>query len=301
MAHEEVPSHALTDTEVAERIHARFPSLATLRVTRLGEGMDHRAFDVGGRYVFRVPKHREAAEHLTWESRLLDWLAPRLALAVPVYRFLAQADAGFPWALMGYEKLPGTPALLVASDPLDLPGIGLRLGHFLRALHALAPDDAAALGVREDNDPTLEAWSAAAVEDLRLAREYGLIEAHRAEDWEPRLMARPMEGRGAPRLVHGDFAAEHVLLDAHGAPTGVIDWSDAHLGDPALDFAGLLHWGGAPMLSAALEAYGVVSRAVLTRARWFAACRAVADIAFGQTNGRPEYTAAGQRALIGLE
>ncbi|WNZ62380.1 phosphotransferase [Myxococcus sp. MxC21-1] len=301
MAHDTEQPPALTDAEAAERIHAHFPSLATARVVRLGEGTDHQAFEVEGRYVFRFPKSDEAAEHLKWEARLLAWLEPRLPLPVPDYRFLAHPAADLAAGFAGYEKLPGTPALLVVPERLDLSDLGRRLGAFLRALHALDPAEADALGVPADDDPELEAWSAAAVDDLRLAVEHGHVERHRAADWEQRLRVRPTEGRGAPRLVHGDFAAEHVLVDAHGAPTGVIDWSDACVGDPARDFAGLLHWGGAPMLTAALETYGAVSPAVLTRARWFAACRAVADIAFGQTQGRPEYIAAGQRALTGLE
>ncbi|WP_163779384.1 phosphotransferase family protein [Myxococcus vastator] len=300
MAHDAQQPPALTDAEAAEHIHARFPSLATARVVRLGEGMDHQAFEVEGRYVFRFPKSDEAAEHLTWEARLTAWLGPRLPLPVPVYRFLAPPAVGLAGGFAGYEKLPGTPALLVEPGRLDLSGLGRGLGAFLGTLHALDPAEADALGVPGDDDPELEAWSAAAVDDLRLAAEHGHVDPSRAADWEQRLRVRPTEGRGAPRLVHGDFAAEHVLVDARGAPTGVIDWSDACVGDPARDLAGLLHWGGAPMLASALETYGAVSPAVLTRARWFAACRAVADIAFGQTLGRPEYLAAGQRALTGL-
>ncbi|AEI63559.1 phosphotransferase family protein [Corallococcus macrosporus] len=302
MTHDaEPPLPALTDAEAAERIHARFPALATARVVRLGEGMDHQAFEVAGRHVFRFPRSDAAAGHLEWEARLTAWLAPRLPLPIPVYRFLAPSTADLVVGFGGYEKLPGTPALLVEPGRLDLSDLGRRLGAFLGTLHALDTAAAGALGVPGDDDPELEAWSAAALEDLHLAVEHGHVELHRATDWKRRLTERPPRGRDAPRLLHGDFAAEHVLVDAHGAPTGVIDWSDACVGDPARDLAGLLHWGGARMLAATLETYGPVSPAVLSRARWFAACRAVADIAFGQTQRRPEYLVAGQRALTGLE
>ncbi|MFP2959070.1 phosphotransferase family protein [Myxococcus sp. 1LA] len=301
MTHDADQPPALTDAEAAERLHARFPSLAKARIIRLGEGMDHQAFEVDGRYVFRFPRSDEAAGHLEWEARLTAWLAPRLPLPIPVYRFLAPSTADIVVGFGGYEKLPGMPALLVEPARLDLSDLGRRLGAFLATLHALDTAEADALGVPGDDDPELEAWSAAALEDLHLAVEHGHVEPHRAADWERRLTVRPTGGRGLPRLLHGDFAAEHVLVNAHGVPTGVIDWSDACVGDPARDLAGLLHWGGAPMLASALETYGAVSPAVLTRARWFAACRAVADVTFGQTQGRTEYIAAGQRALTRLE
>ncbi|WP_141324729.1 phosphotransferase family protein [Myxococcus sp. AB025B] len=288
---------ALTEAAAAARIHERFPSLATARVIHLGEGLDHQAFEVDGRFVFRFPKSDEAASHLAWEARLTAWLAPRLPLPVPLYRFLDGPAEGTPAGLGGYEKLPGTPALLVDAGRLELSRFGRELGAFLGALHALGPAEAMGLEVPEDDDPELEAWSAAAVEELHVAVEHGHVDSQHATQWERRFLERPTEGRGAPRLLHGDFAAEHVLVDAQGALTGVIDWSDACVGDPARDLAGLLHWGGAPMLASAMETYGAVSPTVLARAEWFAACRAVADLAFGQTQRRLEYIAAGQRAF----
>jgi aminoglycoside phosphotransferase (APT) family kinase protein len=43
-----------------------------------------------------------------------------------------------------------------------------------------------------------------------------------------------------PALVHADLAPEHLLV-RDGRLAGVIDWRDARLGDPALDYAWLLN------------------------------------------------------------
>jgi hygromycin-B 4-O-kinase len=43
------------------------------------------------------------------------------------------------------------------------------------------------------------------------------------------------------RLVHGDFGSNNVLA-AGGAITGVIDWSEAMLGDPLYDVANIFFW-----------------------------------------------------------
>lgn len=43
------------------------------------------------------------------------------------------------------------------------------------------------------------------------------------------------------RLVHGDFGSNNVLV-ADGTVAGVIDWSEAMLGDPQYDLANLLFW-----------------------------------------------------------
>lgn len=43
-----------------------------------------------------------------------------------------------------------------------------------------------------------------------------------------------------PSFLHGDFSMQHILLDpSDGTITGIIDWSDAMLGDAAEDLAGL--------------------------------------------------------------
>lgn len=130
--------------------------------------------------------------------------------------------------------------------------------------------------------------------------EHGDVTTEHAAFWHPALSSPPAAYAGPPRPLHGDFAAEHVLLDEQGLPTGVIDWTDARLGDPALDLAGLVYWADPALLEAAVLAYGGVDAATLARARWYAACRALEDLDFGHATVRHEYTNAGRRALVFL-
>ncbi len=43
-----------------------------------------------------------------------------------------------------------------------------------------------------------------------------------------------------PALTHSDLGPSHLLV-RDGRLAGVIDWGDARIGDPALDYAWLLH------------------------------------------------------------
>ena len=38
-------------------------------------------------------------------------------------------------------------------------------------------------------------------------------------------------------LCHGDLGPRHVLTDDSGEPTGIVDWGDVHVGDPAVDLS----------------------------------------------------------------
>jgi len=91
-------------------------------------------------------------------------------------------------------------------------------------------------------------------------------------------------------LAHADLGAEHVL-EHDGSLTGVIDWSDAALTDPALDFARLYRDFGPQFLTTALNAYGGLPdpSEAMTRITFFARCAALEDLAFGNEHQRPEY------------
>jgi aminoglycoside phosphotransferase (APT) family kinase protein len=87
----------------------------------------------------------------------------------------------------------------------------------------------------------------------------------------------------APVLVfsHNDLGAEHVLVDPESAAvTGVIDWSDAAITDPAYDHGLLWRDLGAEPPSALRE-----------RARFFARCSVLEDLAYGLEAGRERYAA----------
>lgn len=99
--------------------------------------------------------------------------------------------------------------------------------------------------------------------------------------------------------MHRDLAAEHILLDPDTKQvTGIIDWSEISISDPAIDFAGMFHWGGLDFTNAVLSHYPVrVDDGLLERARFLAAAKCIGDIVFGLKTHRQEYIDSGVRAL----
>ena len=106
---------------------------------------------------------------------------------------------------------------------------------FLRALHDVPLDGAVAHGVPDA--ATTRGWRRDAIARFHTEVLPRLPEAARA-----RVAAALERLDDAPPavLVHGDLRDEHVLVDEHGAVTGIIDWSDARAGDAAKDLAWLL-------------------------------------------------------------
>lgn len=114
-------------------------------------------------------------------------------------------------------------------------------------LHSVPIDEAEAiLGSERDTvDPWLvprahESWNA--LVSCGYARDTGNLLSDLLERYEPEAIAE--EGESDDSLLHGDIKAEHLFVkvsacEDNGVLFGVIDWSDAAIGDIAIDLAGL--------------------------------------------------------------
>ncbi len=193
------------------------------------------------------------------EAMLLAAIAPRLPLPVPVPVAVAADHLVFP-------RVPGSPLL-------DLPRAARRvfapqLRAFADAVHALVPG----VEVTEDGTP-LEDWLEEARATWPGVREAVPVRLH--AHVEARLAGAPPPAERRV-FIHGDLGAEHVFV-AGGRITGIIDWSDAVIGDPALDRGRLLRdFGGDGD----------------ARTRLYAICTAIEDLAYPDERYRRNAAAA---------
>jgi aminoglycoside phosphotransferase (APT) family kinase protein len=289
----------LTAQQAAAILARQFPAFAHATVVYLGEGCDSTAFEVNGEWVFRFPKHSYVDPHLGIEARVLQVIGARSLLPVPAIAYVGEPSEIFPYHFTGYRKLAGVPGIRLSPDDVPFARIAQPLGRFLSGLHAIPASEVAGLGLParvvadvmdQIRTEALEDCQrvSAAVPDLLLPR------------WRDFLEASPPRGvSGTTELIHGDLAAEHVLLDPDTYEiAGIIDWADVQMGDPVTDLAGMFHWGGASFFEAVAREYGhPVSQESFEKARFVAACRGMGDIAFGVEKNRPEYVRAGLRAL----
>lgn len=286
---------------VTEIIRSQFPQLVPARVVYLGEGYDSSAFEVNNEWIFRFPKRAEVERQLLIEIRTLPVLSERAPIPIPAFCFHGQPSSEFPHHFVGYPKLWGVPAIQL--DPASVPFLLLapRLARFLSWLHSFPVSEAARLGVEDQEIGSLiEEIRAEALTDFELVNK--VAPEAPLEEWYAYLKAGPdivARSPSTPALLHNDLAAEHILFDpATQTVTGIIDWSDIAVGDRAVDFAGVFHWGGEAFINAMLSTYdGPIDDLVVPRARFLAACRGVADVTFGLESDRREYILAGIRAL----
>jgi aminoglycoside phosphotransferase (APT) family kinase protein len=104
---------------------------------------------------------------------------------------------------------------------------------------------------------------------------------------------------------HNDLGIEHVLVDhpVGWTVTGVIDWSDAAITDPAADFGRVYRDLGPAALNAAIASYRTDERGAMAlrkRAAFYARCGLLEDLAYGIETGRGKYVRKSLAAMAWL-
>ncbi|HZI07832.1 MAG TPA: phosphotransferase [Archangium sp.] len=289
----------LTRENAARLVERQFPELAPARLEHLGTGWDNAAYTVNGRWVFRFPRRKIAVALLENEARILPRLAPHLPLRIPEPVWHGQPEGDYPYPFAGYALLPGVTACAVAWTPGERLRNAAALGRFLRALHGIPVDDETLARGPGDELARADLRQRAPMILERLAK----LEADGAEvdgaavrAWVSRLVDTPPWERRAC-WVHGDLYARHLLVDAHHAVTGVIDWGDVHLGDPAIDLTLAFTFLPPEARGAFREAYGDIDEATWDRARFRAFHYGMALLLYGRSERDEAITQVGRDAL----
>src|SRR5919201_7038777 len=142
--------------------------------------------------------------------------------------------------------------------PADTSALAAALGAFLHALHSFPVPEALALGVPgpDVQRGQLQQVRTTVLPPLRAALPAG--EYRSVEQWWDRMLSDPAMTPDPAALCHGDLWYENVLVDPmRSVVTGVVDFEDANVGDPAQDFAALRYLGDR-FVAATIDAYRVV-------------------------------------------
>ena len=243
----------------------------------IAEGWDNSVFGVGQELAFRFPRRAMALAGVRREIAVLPVIAPMLPLPIPSPVYVGTDDHPHdPWPFFGARLVPGTELARSMLPETSRAPAAEAAGLFLRRLHA--PEIlAAALAAADEplpDDPMHRAWPRA-----RIADTSGLLEklandgAWRADVLVERLLwhAAELDAPAAGSvLVHGDLHIRHLLVDTTGSEaraTGVIDWGDLCVGDPAVDLSlGFAGFDGEAR-QAFLDAYGGIDSERELRAR----------------------------------
>jgi aminoglycoside phosphotransferase (APT) family kinase protein len=276
----DVAVHAWTaewtvDAGLAARLIATaVPELADRPVEKLSTGWDSTVFKVGSDLTFRFPRREVVLPGIERELCLLPLVAAHVELAVPAPLYVCRDVDGFPWPFVGAAFIPGlelAESRWLGSDAADVAGAA---GSALRQLHspdlakAVHRDGVVAVPVDPNgrcDTPSLLPRLGSTIQRLSVSGVWEPTRAIRSLFASARELDVPDE---PPVITHGDLHLRHLLVDPkQPRATGLIDWIDISLNDPAVDLQLAFSAFDGEAREAFFDAYGQIDDERELRAR----------------------------------
>ena len=202
---------------------------------------DHDVVILDKSLVFRFLCENLEHEPLEREIQFLDRLRSRATIPVPDYTYIDEA-----YQVAGYPHIPGEPLDLSCWDGLTRDQrreIAVGVAKILNAIHGFPISEAEELGIRRGNTPR-EAVKDSLAFYNRIKRPGFLTEEEMkyCDDIARSIGQANLYAEMPQCVIHGDIEYPHILHDGERL-TGIIDFGDVLIGDPARDFGRLWELG----------------------------------------------------------
>lgn len=257
----------------------------TAPVTALVGGWSSRVFHVAPDWIVRFARDAEAAERHKREWRLLPVVAASVSFAVPVIAHVGMHD-GLPFSV--HRRVPGSVARPGRISPRAYAAA-------LVDLHDVPPPAvAAAVGVPcswLDRYERLRAEIAAKV----LPVLDGNLASRVARGFDA-FLEDDLAEAGPNRLVHADLGAAHILTERDRI-TGIVDFEQATLGDPAIDLVGIRLLEGAAFADTVIRLHPHLDPSASRRLDFYTWMGAAHAILYGVDRDDPAEVQAGIQGL----
>ncbi|MFF0830647.1 macrolide 2'-phosphotransferase MphJ [Brevibacillus sp. NPDC003359] len=186
-------------------------------------------------YVLRQPRRDDVVETARYEKKVLDLVAKHLRVEVPDWQVHTSE-------FIAYPILAGTPMATINMEtknydwylnPESLPELCIQTwAEALVELHGIHHDLARDADIRVKQPHEV-------LESLRekmneVKRVFGVSQVlwDRWQKWLADDTFWPTHSA----LVHGDLHPGHILVAENGKVTGLLDWTEAEVADPSIDF-----------------------------------------------------------------
>ena len=251
--------------ELLARIRGAFPQLVFSEARLVGTGDDNLVVVLDDAWIARFPRSAEYLGRFSAELTLLSKLSASSPLPVPRYDLVAD-DRGFGI----YRLIHGramTPEIFANMARAERNAAIGSLAAFLSTLHTLPQDT-----IRQSDGTIARTWTgeqfAALYREERRARIANVVSERTLARFDAFHDALRTLAPGPARLAHDDLSGDHILV-RDGRITGILDFSDAAFGDPAIDFAWFWRLGEANV-DLLFRDYRFVSQdnSLKTRSHW---------------------------------
>ena len=216
----------------AQLIAEQFPTYAKLPVTPVSsQGWDNYSFRLGDQYLVRMPAAACYAAQVAKEQTWLPRLAPHLSCRIPTPVAMGRPAQGYPFHWSIYDWIEG--ATLNETPEVDQTALADDLANFLTQFWSMDASEGPSAGPENFfRGGALEVYAAEAREAIKsLDGAFDRAALMHALD-----IALSSTWPRSPVWVHGDLTVGNLIIQG-GRLTGVIDFGQLCVGDPACDLA----------------------------------------------------------------
>lgn len=282
------PTQSTNAETLLHDIHATFPALTWQKYVFSDRGWDQNMILLDDVLLFRFPKTSTYRDLFKSEVGLLQFLARRLPVPIPSYKYIAPD-----YRFGGYRLLPGltlSPERFAQLTPMDRARIATQMAIFLASLHTTPVGALDQYHVQRESIPAshreIRARTEKHLKPVLSPPDYILAETVVRE--LEAIMHYPVN----PRLIHGGISDRHLLWDDRAKQIGVIDFSARSLGDPAYDFAELYFYGPQFVQEVMQYYHGPRDNTLLHRARVFYRQTAISNLIHSFTDSTVDFAQA---------
>ncbi|MEQ3593332.1 aminoglycoside phosphotransferase family protein [Bacillus albus] len=240
-------------------IKEALPNLSIHSYKQNEEGWDNVAIIVNDELLFRFPRKQDYAMRIPLEKELCTRLSYSLhEIEVPQYHLFYRKDTDTIPFCSYYTLIHGEPLktdIVIKLEDKELKIIITQLATFLATLHSIPLKQGTTLGFPVEK--TLTYWKELQTKlNQYVTSSLTLLQRSSLNQLFENFFTCIGTSTFQNTIIHADFTHHHILFDKQNKTvSGIIDFGDAQMGDPAFDFAGLYYDFGHEFTTSVYEQY----------------------------------------------
>lgn len=271
-------------------VKEKCPDLTIDKCIFIDQGQNSYVAAINNEFIFKFPRYKQVIEELKKEKIFLQKINSYITLDIPLPYFSSFESNEVGSVFIGYKMIEGVPLERELLYKLkNKHEVAAQIAEFLKELHGL-PAGSLNGGVVEKRNGH-EYWSNMLVkikENIfphirKDAKEHIYNTFHRFLDDRENFRYEPV-------IVHGDLGSSNIIFDTEkGRVSGIIDFGQASVDDPAIDIASLIcpMGYGEDFIELILNIYPQ-AESLIPRARFYVSTFAIQEALFGVETGDKE-------------
>lgn len=273
-----------------QAIKEKYPDLVINKCTFIEQGQNSYVAVINDEFIFKFPRYKQVIEELKKESIFLQKISSYITLNIPLPYFSSFVSNEVGDVFIGYKMIKGVPLEKELFYKLkNKHEVAAQIVAFLKELHGLPVGSFNNDVVEERNSH--EYWS----NMLMNIKKY--IFPHIREDAKENItktFQKFLDDREnflyEPVIIHGDMGSSNIIFDTEiGKVSGIIDFGQVSVDDPAIDIASLIcpMGYGEDFIELILNTYPQ-AKSLIPRARFYVSTFALQEALFGVETGDKE-------------